>query len=94
MVNLFCCVVYFQVLPNGSQDVLNNVRNSIEREAQALNKMHLTVTSGSRLVKEKEQRLRQLEGVIAQDMVRDDAKLQQKFTLFYSKKVPDQHRTL
>ena len=59
-----------QVLPSASAMVLGNVKSSLDKEAADLDRRRVNMSTGSKLLKEKEHNLRQLETSLLVDEVR------------------------
>ena len=53
-----------------NSSVLDDVRASLDKEAHEIDKIRLNVVSGSRLLREKEQKVRMLSSAIPPDKVR------------------------
>ena len=58
-----------QVLPSASAMVLGNVKSSLDKEAADLDRRRVNMSTGSKLLKEKEHNLRQLETSLLVDEV-------------------------
>lgn len=52
-----------------SASLLDNVRQSLEQEALEIDKLKMNMTTGTRLVKEKEHKLQELNQLITEDGV-------------------------
>ncbi len=71
----------FQTTSPRSDHILGSVKDNLEKEAQEIDMMKFNMTAGSRLLKEKERKLKQLEtSLLDADLVSVT-----NFTLFITK---------
>ena len=56
-------VLTYQIRGESGANILEDVRNSLDQEANEISKLKLNMTTGARLLKEKEVKLRQLENM-------------------------------